>query len=131
MHQGQFSDCFLYFIKEFSCVIIIIIISFFASFSHQQTLVVFHKRLCDSKSSQVFRTLLSILINLNNLVDFMVLILSLVSNSFKAFGDCSKRTNNNWCHLGVPQHFFFLLSMKIQVFIHLFILFPLFGPLKQ
>ena len=45
------------------CIIIIIIITLFASFSHQRYLVVFQWNLSDCKSPQVFRTLLSILLD--------------------------------------------------------------------
>ena len=53
-------------------VIIIIIIIIHYSFSHQRKLMVFHWRLSDSKSPQVFRTLLSILAVFNNAVVWMV-----------------------------------------------------------
>ena len=55
------------------------IIIFLASFSHQLWLMVFHLNLSDSKSPQVFRILLSILVNLNNVVVWMVLICPLIS----------------------------------------------------
>ena len=63
------SHCFIIII-----IIIIIIINFLMSFSHHLWLVVFHKRLSDSKSPQVFRTLLSILDDLNRVAFWMVLI---------------------------------------------------------
>ena len=49
-------------------------------FSHQLTLMVFHRILSDSKSPQVFRTFLSILADLNNAVVWMVLIHPPISN---------------------------------------------------
>ena len=45
---------------------------YYYSFSRQLTLIVFHWSLCDSKSPQVSRTLLSILAVLNNSVVWMV-----------------------------------------------------------
>ena len=48
-----------------------IIITFyhsFGSFSHEHQLMVFHSSLNDTKFAQVFRTLLSILADLNNAV---------------------------------------------------------------
>ena len=64
----------------FNEFIIIIIILFLVSFSHKYYLVVFHWSLTDSNSSQVTRTLLGILANLNNAVVWMVLILLQISN---------------------------------------------------
>ena len=51
----------------------------FEFFSHQRKLVVFHRRLSDSKSPLISRTLLSILVNLNNAVVWMVSIHPLIS----------------------------------------------------
>ena len=56
-----------------------------ASFSHLCQLVVFYYSLSDSKSSQVSRTILSILANLNSDVVYMVLIVSLIFISFGLF----------------------------------------------
>ena len=71
-----------------------------------------HWSLSDSKSLQVSRTLLSILANLNNAVVWMVLILSLIFNSFslffQTFGDHSKCPNYNWYHC-LPHHPQFLV----------------------
>ena len=52
--------------------IIIIIIVLFASFSHQLTLMVFYWSLSDSKSTQVSRTLLRILVDFDNPVVLVV-----------------------------------------------------------
>ena len=43
--------------------------------------MVFHWRVCDSKSPQVFRTLLSILTDFNNAVHWIVSVLSSISNT--------------------------------------------------
>ena len=51
------------------------------NFSHYRWLIVFHWSLSDRKFSQVSRTLLSILADLNNVVVWMVLILPSISNS--------------------------------------------------
>ena len=53
----------------------------FESFSHQHQSMVFHWSLSDSKFSQVSRTLLSILVDLNNAVVWMVSACPLISNS--------------------------------------------------
>ena len=50
-------------------------------FSHHRYLMVFHSILSDSKSSQVSRTLLSILTDLNNAVVWMVFLRLLISKS--------------------------------------------------
>ena len=57
---------------------------------------------CDSKSPRVSRTLLSILVDLNNAVVWMVSIYSPISNSSNLllydFGDRSQYANYNWYH---------------------------------
>ena len=58
-------DVFAYNVINHSIIIIILL---FESFSHQRLLMVFHWSLSDKKSSQVTRTLLSILADLNNAV---------------------------------------------------------------
>ena len=54
---------------------------FFESFSHQFYAMVFHMSLSDSKSSQVSRTLLRILADLNNVGDWTVSTSLLISKS--------------------------------------------------
>ena len=51
----------------------------FQTFSHLQLLVVFRLSLSDSKSPRIFRTLYSILADLNNTVVWMVSFLPLVT----------------------------------------------------
>ena len=63
---------------------------FFASFSHQIELLDFYGSLSDSKSPQVSRTFLSILVGLNNSVVWMVSILLLISNPFNFFSSLSE-----------------------------------------
>ena len=70
-------------------IIIIIIILLLENFSHQLTLMVFYWSLSDSKSLQVSRTLLSILVNLNNIVVWMVSIRPLISKSSSPFNNPS------------------------------------------
>ena len=65
--------------------IIIIIISLLASSSHQHELAVFPWNLSDSKSSQISRTLLSILADFNNAVVWTVSIFPEISYSFSLF----------------------------------------------
>ena len=60
-------------------IIIIIIISFV--FSLQHLLIVFHWSLGESKSSQVSRTVLSILVDLNNHVVWIISARPLISSS--------------------------------------------------
>ena len=67
-------------------IIIIIIISCLVNFSHQFVLVRFHKSLSDNKSSQISRTSLSILTDLNNNldgIDFSSCLFSKLVGSFK------------------------------------------------
>ena len=56
----------------FIIIIIIIIIIISLSFSHQRKMRVFHRSLSDSKSPKVSKTLLRILVDLNNVVVWMV-----------------------------------------------------------
>ena len=71
--------------------------------------MVSHWNLSGSKSSQVSRTLLSILADLNNAVVWMVsLVLLFPQSLYQSFGDCTKCTNYNWYHrhFHVPLFFF-------------------------
>ena len=56
-------------------------------FSHQRKLMVFHRRLSDSKSPQVSRTLFSILVVFNNAVVLMVSTRSPTSKSSRPFNN--------------------------------------------
>ena len=103
------------------------------SFSHQHQLVVFYRSLRYSKSSQVSRTLLSILADLNNVVVWMVSILPLISTSsslfYKACGDHSKHTNYNCYHdhPHVPEFFVVLWQDPSTYLSFCFLLFSLCG----
>ena len=71
--------------------------------------MVFHWSLSDSKSLQVYRTLLSILATLTNTLIRRVLILLPISCSsifFPAFWDHSKCCNGNWYHYHLIFQFF-------------------------
>ena len=57
------------------------------SFSHERQLVVFHWSLSDTKSPQISRILLSILVVLNNVVVWMVSIRPLTSKSSSPFSN--------------------------------------------
>ena len=68
------------------CGLLLLLLFFsFESFSHQRSLVVFHWNLRDSKSSQVSRTLLGILADLNNAIVWMVTTRPLISNFSNPF----------------------------------------------
>ena len=62
--------------------------------------MVFHWSLSDSKSPQVFKTLLSILADLNNAIVWTVSTRPLISKSScplrQYFGDGTKSSNYNW-----------------------------------
>ena len=66
-------------------VIIIIIIILLVSFSQQCSLMVFHKNLRDSKCPQLSRTLLIILVYLQNVAVWMVSIIVLIFTSSSPF----------------------------------------------
>ena len=84
-------------------------------------------------SPRVSRTLLSFLADFNNVVVWIVLILSLVSNSssfyFQTVWDHSKRTNYNWYHRH-PLFRSFLSSLERfkNLSIFCFLLFSVLGP---
>ena len=63
------------------------IILWLASFSYQLTLMFFHRSLSDSNSHLVSRTLLSILVDLNSIVIWMVSIRPLISNSSSSIAE--------------------------------------------
>ena len=71
-------------------------------FSHRHKLKVFHWSLCDNKSPQVFRTLLSILADLNNAVVWMVSTRLLISNFSSPYTSplmtLPRCANYNWYH---------------------------------
>ena len=93
-----------------SCLILLL---FLASFSHQLTLMVFQWSLSDSKSSQVSRTFLSILTDLNNAVLWMVSIRHQISNSSSTLLQASNY--NSYPHYShVPLSFFFKFMAKLK-----------------
>ena len=63
------------------CVLLLLLLLLFESFSHQRYLMVLHWSLNDSKSPQVFRTFLSILADLNNAIVWMVTTRFFISKS--------------------------------------------------
>ena len=62
-----------------------IIILLLASFSHYRLVVVIHWSLTDCKFSLVYSTLLRILVDLSNAVDWIISILLLIFSSFRPF----------------------------------------------
>ena len=97
--------------------IIIIIISLFASFSHQHQLMVVYWILNNNKSPQVSRTLLGILANLNNPVISVLLIFNSSSHLSKPSGTCSKRTN---CYAVAPTFYSVFSSLSFHFLLFLF-----------
>ena len=86
--------------------------------------MVYHWSLSDSKSPQVSKTLLSILVVLNNAIIWMVSTRPVISKSSSPctnpFGHCTTSTNYNWYnrHFHVLQVFQF--PCKVDVLIPLF-----------
>ena len=110
--------------------------SFLSVFNTSFLLMVSHKSLSDNKSSQVSRTLLSILAVVSNTVVWMIstqeyewrssnllYYFQVLQSLYKSFGDSTKSTNYNWyyCHFHIPQLFQFL--SKVEVLIPLFTFF--------
>ena len=73
-------------------------------FSHQPILVVCHYNMSDSKSPQVFRTLLSIQADLKKAVACVVWILSLISNSSNTLSSVLVTVPRAELHLISPSH---------------------------
>ena len=74
-----------------------------ASFFHQCLLMVLHKTLSNSKSSQVSRTLLNILVYHNYAVNWMVLIHPPISNSSSPLSKSLKTIPSIPITTDVPQ----------------------------
>ena len=89
--------------------------------------MVFHWSLSDSKSPQVFRTLLSILAVLNNAVVWMVSIRPPTSKSFSPFSNSLVTVPNAPITIGIIVtcmfHSFFQFPSKVEVLIPLFTFF--------
>ena len=108
-------------------LILLIIFYSFEGFSHQHQLKVFHWSLSDSKSPQVFRTLLNILADLSNAVVWILSTSTLISNSSNPFTITSLVTVSSApITIGITvifmfhSLFFFQFSSKVQVLISLF-----------
>ena len=83
-------EVFVCVILQDSCSVVHIplllsLLLFLAIFSHLCQLMVFYWKLSDSKSTQISRTLFSILADLNNATVWMVSILPLITNSSSLF----------------------------------------------
>ena len=102
---------------------------FTQSFSHYLQLMVFHWSLSDSKSTQVFRTLLSILAVLNNILVWMVCTCPPTSKSSSPFSNPFVTVPNGPIIIGVivtcmfHSSFFFQFPNKVEVLILLFTFF--------
>ena len=87
--------------------------------------MVFHWSLNDSKSPQVSRTLLSILVDFSNAVVWIVFTRPLIFKSpspfNESFGDCTKGINSNWYnhHFNIPQIFDSLVGFRQSSFLSL------------
>ena len=101
-------------------IIIIIIFSFFASFSHQRLQLVFTWNLSDCNYLQVSRTLLSIPTNLRNVVVLNISIFPLIYVSSSLFEDRSMCINYRWYHRFHHVPHLLQLSGKILVSFHFF-----------
>ena len=97
-------------------------------FSHQRKLMLFHWRLSDSKSPQVSRTLLSILVVFNNAVVWMVSTRSPTSKSSRPFNNPLVTVPKAPITIGIFVtfifHRFFQFSSKVDVLISLFTFIP-------
>ena len=105
------------------------------SFSHQFYLMIFHRRLSDSNSPQVSRTLFSILAVLHNVVVWMIPTRSLISYSFISFTNLSvtvpKAPITNGIILTFIFHSLIQLPSKFEVLILLFTFFQFYSGFSQ
>ena len=96
--------------------------------------MVFHWSLSDSKSPQVFRTLLSILAVHNNVVVWMVSIHPLISKSSSPFNNplvTVPKAPITICIIAIFMfHSFFQFSSKVEVLILLFIYFQFYSEVS-
>ena len=97
--------------------------------------MVFHWSLCDSKSPQVSRTLLSILAVLNNAVVWMVSTLPPTFQSFSPFNNplvtVLKEPNTIGIIFIFMFHSFFLFPSKVEVLILLFTFFQIYSVVNR
>ena len=100
-------------------------------FSHQRKLMVFYRRLSDSKSPQVFRTILSILAIFNNAVVWMVSTWPPTSKSSRPFNNPLVTVPKAPITIGtiVPQ--FLQFSCKVEVLISLFTFFQFYSAVRR
>ena len=97
--------------------------------------MVFHWNLNDSKSSQVSRSLLSILTDLNNIVVLDGLHTSsyfqVRQSLYQSFGDCTKSTDYNLYRHHFHDSQFFQFSGKIEVLSFLFVFFQFYSLVSR
>ena len=94
--------------------------------------MVFHWSLSDTKSPHVFRTLLSIIADLNNAIVWIVCTCPLISMSSSPFVNALAnvpRAQITIYHFHVPQFFHF--SSKVQVLVFLFTFFQFYSVASQ
>ena len=97
-----------------------------ASFSYRHKVMVFHR-------SQVFRTILSIQVNLNNAVVWMVLICPLISKSNRLLTKLLRTIQSALFTIGITVtlmfHIFFVLGQDPSTYLSFrFLWFSLYGP---
>ena len=103
---------------------------FIESFSNKRWLMAFHWSLSDSNSLQISRTLLSILVDLNNAVVWMVYSCRLTSNSSSLFsksGDCSNFTYIQLVSSSPSNSIVFFSSLARSKYLYRFLLFFIFN----
>ena len=90
-------------------IIIIIIILLLWGFSLQCLLMVFHWSLCDSKSPQVYRTPLSILVDLTNAVVWMFSTCPFICKSYNLFTNYLRSVLDVPITIGITVNFMFII----------------------
>ena len=101
------------------------------SFSHQRCLIVFHWSVCDSKFPQVSRTLLSILVDRNNALVWMVSTCPLIFKSCSHFTNILRIVPRAPITINITVtfmfHRFFSFSSKVLELISLFAFFEFYS----
>ena len=88
-------------------LLLLLLLLLFASFSHERSLMIFYRRLSDSKSSQVPRTPTSIMVDLNNAVVWMGLSRFSISNSTSPLTKRLETVPSAPITIGIPVTFLF------------------------
>ena len=104
MYQPVYSQLIDWSVWRYFVFVFVLLVE---SFPHQRWMMVFHWSLSDSKFPQIFRTLLSILADVNNIVVWMVSTRPLISKSSSPFNNPSLIVPRTPITIGIIVTFLF------------------------